>query len=394
VSATPLWLDRPLPEIPSGGASGAVDVVVVGGGVTGCSAALTLARGGLRVRLLEAREIAGGASGRNGGFALRGLEASYDDARRRLGSDVAASLWALTERSLGEMSELAGDSLRLTGSVRLANDAVEREALRAELEALLEDGFEAEWLSPFPSYLEGLFAGGFVHPGDGALVPALWVRRLAVHAAGAGVEIVQRAPVDRETLEALDAEAVVLAVDGMTHVLAPELAPWVTPIRGQVLATEPLSELRYDRPHYARGGYDYWQQTPEGRLVLGGRRDVDLEAERTDVEETTPLIQDQLTAYAAELLGAPPEVTHRWAGIWGETFDGLPFAGRIPGSDRVWVAGGYCGHGNVLGFACGDLVARAILGHDARELAAFDPARLVSDTAIDVSQRRVPRNGV
>ena len=56
-------------------------MVVVGGGVTGCSCALTLAERGVRVRLYEAREIAGGASGRNGGFALRGAAAPYDAAR-------------------------------------------------------------------------------------------------------------------------------------------------------------------------------------------------------------------------------------------------------------------------------------------------------------------------
>src|ERR671936_2601231 len=65
--------------------AGEVDVVVVGGGVTGCSCALTLAERGLRVRLLEAREIAGGASGRNGGFALRGGAMPYDAAVRTLG---------------------------------------------------------------------------------------------------------------------------------------------------------------------------------------------------------------------------------------------------------------------------------------------------------------------
>ena len=316
--------------MPAGEPSGPVDVVVVGGGVTGCSCALTLARGGLRVRLLEAREIAGGASGRNGGFALRGLKPSYDEARATLGRDVAASLWELTERSLDSMSALAGDALRRTGSLRLAADAAERDDLRREYDALVEDGFEAEWLDPLPPHLDGLFAGGFVHPGDGALAPALWVRRLAGHAAAAGAADrrarARRSRGDRRGRRSRRRDR--RRRDDCT-LSSPELAPWVTPMRGQVLATEPLP-IRYDKPHYSRGGYDYWQQTPDGRLILGGRRDTDLENERTASEDTTPFIQDQLTAYAAELMGRPPVVTHRWAGIWGESFDGLPFAAECP----------------------------------------------------------------
>ncbi len=60
---------------------------MIGGGVTGCSCALTLASNGVRVRLHEAREIAGGASGRNGGFALRGATVPYDRARAELGTE-------------------------------------------------------------------------------------------------------------------------------------------------------------------------------------------------------------------------------------------------------------------------------------------------------------------
>jgi glycine/D-amino acid oxidase-like deaminating enzyme len=352
--------------------------VVVGGGVTGLSCALTLARAGLRVRVLEARGIGGGASGRNGGFALRGLEPAYDEARESLGREVAGSLWKLTERALDSMFALAGDALRRTGSVRLASDPQERDELRRELDALLADGFAAEWLDPLPAPVDRLFAGGFVHPGDAALTPGVWIRRLAGHAAAAGAELVEHAPVDPAAVKGLDAPAVVFAVDGMTHVLVPELAPWVRPVRGQVLATEPLSELLYGRPHYARHGYDYWQQTADGRLILGGRRDLDFEAESTAEERTTAIIQDELTAYASELMGREPLVTHRWAGIWGESFDGLPFAGRVPGSDRLWVAGGYSGHGNVLGFACGEMVAKAILGDPVPELAVFDPARIAT----------------
>jgi gamma-glutamylputrescine oxidase len=376
---TSYWLAGPLPDVPRNSATGPVDVVVVGGGVTGCSCALTLARGGSRVRLLEAREIASGASGRNGGFALRGLCPAYDDARRSLGFDPSRALWELTERALDRMADLAGDALRRDGSLRLAVDAAELNSLRREYEALCDDGFAAEWLDPLPEPLPRNFAGGFVHPRDGALSPALWVRRLAGHAAAAGAEIVELSPVDRDAIDTIEADAVVIAVDGMTDALAPELAPLVMPMRGQMLATEPLP-IVYDRPHYARGGYDYWQQLRDGRLILGGRRDTGLRTEQTAVDETTPDIQDQLDAFAEQLMGRKPVVTNRWSGFWGQTSDLLPLAGRLPGSDRIWVAGGYSGHGNVLGFACGDLVARAILGDPAPELAWFDPARTLGST--------------
>ena len=68
-------------------------------------------------------------------------------------------------------------------------------------------------------------------------------------------------------------------------------------------------------------------------------------------------------------------VTHRWSGIWGQTGDLLPLAGRVPGTGRLWVAGGYSGHGNVLGFACGRLVAGALLGESSPQLELFEPAR-------------------
>src|SRR5437870_13575103 len=84
-----------------------VEVAVVGGGVTGCSCALTLAEGGVRVRVHEARRVASGASGRNGGFALRGGALGYLEARRRFGAEGARDFWLFTERTLDRMEELA-----------------------------------------------------------------------------------------------------------------------------------------------------------------------------------------------------------------------------------------------------------------------------------------------
>ena len=85
MTATPYWLEEERDDLRSARFDGPAEVAVVGGGVTGCSCALTLAERGVRVRLHEAREIAAGASGRNGGFALRGATAAYDVARAELG---------------------------------------------------------------------------------------------------------------------------------------------------------------------------------------------------------------------------------------------------------------------------------------------------------------------
>jgi glycine/D-amino acid oxidase-like deaminating enzyme len=118
-------------------------VVIVGAGVTGCSCALKLAEGGLRVH--EARRVASGASGRNGGFALRGGAMSYAKARDRFGPTTAKGFWRMTERYLARMEQLAGDAFRRVGSLRLADDE-ELADLRAEYEALRDDGLDADWI--------------------------------------------------------------------------------------------------------------------------------------------------------------------------------------------------------------------------------------------------------
>jgi glycine/D-amino acid oxidase-like deaminating enzyme len=366
------WLEEPHEPLLHRRFEGRAEVAVIGGGVTGCSCALTLAARGVRVRLYEAREIAGGASGRNGGFALRGATPPYDETRRLLDVERARLLMELTERSLDRMEELAGDAFQRVGSLRLASDETERDALRREHDALREDGFAVEWVGELAPPLDRLYLGAILHPADGALQPARWVRRLAAHAVAAGADVREGEGV---LVDELDADVIVVAGDGFTAGLLPELAGIVRATRGQVLVTEPLRELRYERPHYAREGYDYWQQLPDGRLVIGGSRDAAFETEQTDLEATSDLVQARIEALVAQLAGYRPQVTHRWAGIWGTTPDLQPLVGPVPAREGVWVAGGYSGHGNALGLACGDLVARAILGEQPPELEIFDPGR-------------------
>jgi glycine/D-amino acid oxidase-like deaminating enzyme len=240
------WLAEPAEPLAHVPHDGRPDVVVIGGGVTGCSCALTLAEAGVRVRVFESRRVAWGASGRNGGFALRGLAISYPEARERFGSTTAAKLWRFTERSVDRMEELAGDALRRVGSLRLA-DENELDAIRAEYDALIQDGIVAEWVDELPMPLGRIFRAAILHPGDGSLQPARWVRRLAARAIDAGAEIVEETRV--ESLAEVEADHIVIATDGYTDGLLAELDRAVKPIRGQVIVTEPLPKTLYPRPH-------------------------------------------------------------------------------------------------------------------------------------------------
>ena len=370
---TPFWLDEPTRTIDAS-SQGEVDVAVIGAGITGVSCALALARSGLRVRVHDARGIAEGASGRNGGFALRGGAARYDVARETYGADAAKELWQRTEAALDRLEAVAGDAFRRTGSLRLAADDEERDDIHLEYEALHEDGFDAEWREELP-HLSPEFRGAIFHPLDGSLQPARFVRHLAALAAAEGVAFQEHHRV--ASLDELESEQILIATDGSGRGLLPELDDALWPARGQVVTTEPLSERLFECPHYARHGFDYWQQLADGRIVLGGFRDFSILTEMTDDETTTEPIQEALDAFLVELLGYLPKVTHRWAGIFGLTQDLLPLVGRVPGHDGTWMAAGYSGHGNVLGFMCGELVAAAMLGEDDALLELFSPARLL-----------------
>ncbi len=375
MSTVSYWLEEPHEPLPKLRLDGPADVAIVGGGITGCSCALAFAEAGLRVRLFDAREIAGGASGRNGGFALRGGAAPFPVLAESIGDERTAALWCWTETELDELARLAGDAFRLTGSLRLAADDDERYELRGEYEALRGAGFVAEWIEDLAPPLAGRYPAALFHPQDGVLQPAQLVRGLAGRAAAAGVEIREHTRV--LSLDEAGAETVVVATDGYPSGLLGDLEGLIVPTRGQVIATEPIEEILFEVPHYGRHGFDYWHQRPDGRIVAGGFRDVSLDTEFTDDETTTPVVQDALERFVEDLVSRRLRVDYRWAGIFGMVFDFVPVVGRVPGEDDLWVAGGYSGHGNVLGFACGRLVARAILGDRDPLLDVFEPARLL-----------------
>jgi glycine/D-amino acid oxidase-like deaminating enzyme len=387
---TPFWLDGPYEPRPALEGDLEVEACVIGGGVGGLSCARRLAQRGIATVLLEAGTVAGGASGRNGGFLIAGVAAFHNDAREQYGAERARAMYARTLEAQREVFELAeelgaGDSLRRIGLLRLAVSDEEAEHVRDHARALNEDGFPGEIVEreELPPALRrtGLVACLTDH--DGALHPARWYRLLAGAAEAAGARICEASPV-RGPVPAPDegplvtdrgsvrARHVVVAADGALPALVPEYEGRVRARRLHMVATDPLPPT-LDRMVYARWGYEYLQQQPDGRILAGGFSDVDADGSYTDSDAGNPLIWERVEAYLREDLGATGGVSHRWAGVVGYSDDSLPYVGEVPGRPRLYVSGGYSGVGNVPGFMCGRDLADTIAGDGPEPL--FPPDR-------------------
>lgn len=389
-ATTPFWLDEPYEPRPPLRGVAEVDVCVIGGGVGGLSCARRLASHGLDTLLLEGRTVAGGASGRNGGFLLAGAAAFHVDARERYGREAARRLYAHTLRAQEEFYALAaelgaGDAVRRVGCLRLA--ASDEEALHVlrHIRALQEDGFPAERVEgdDLPPVLRGIGRVGCLTDHDGALQPARWIRTLARAAERAGARICEGSPVEapvpapgegelRTPGGSVRARHVVVAADGALPRLVPEYGDRIRSRRLHMVATAPLPDRVLDGVVYARWGREYFQQLPDGRLALGGFGDVDGDASYTDVEEGSPAIWDRLADYVHDTLGLDDvPVTHRWVGVVGYGGDGRPYVGPVPGRDGLHVLGGYSGTGNLIGYVAGGAVAERIATGHSADVALF-----------------------
>jgi gamma-glutamylputrescine oxidase len=388
VNATaPLWLDEPYAPRPALSSDARAEVCVIGGGIGGVATAWHLAQRGVGVTLLEAREVASGASGRNGGFFIAGAAPMYDDMRRRWGRERAAAIYRGTleaQREMLEVAEAIGarDHFRVGGMLRLGVDAAEAAEVREHAAALAEDGFPGALVEPedLPPALRRPDRLGLLTPHDGGVHPARWIRALA---AAGGARIHERTRVlgppapDGEGVRVrtaagdLLADRVVVAMDGGLAALVPA-AGAVRPKRLNMVATAPAPPV-LDRPVYSRHGYEYAQQLPDGRVTLGGYSDLDGDASWTDREELSAPVQARLERHLREELGVQAPVTHRWVGIVGYAEDPLPHCGALPGTDgRVLALGGYNGTGHVQAWVAARHVAATIAGEGtATPYAAF-----------------------
>jgi len=362
------------------------EVLVVGGGITGVSLLHWLDRVGIRAELLEREQLASGATGHNAGFLISGVAANYGDAIQAYGRERTREVWNFTAENHALLrAALAGAEVgyRQRGSWTLAASDAEAKALRESESLMHEDGLAVSWSEATP-YTGAGYCGGLLNPGDSEIDAAAAAAALAapyqdrIHPAMA----VQRIePSGGEVLVetstgGMTAQHVVLATNAYTQLLRPGIP--IQPVRGQMLATEPLNVVVAERPVYAAYGYRYWRQRRDGTLLLGGFRDV-APGEEAGFEATpTERIQRRLDDHL-QLLAPGAGVARRWAGIMGFTPDRLPLLGPVPGMSRVYISAGYSGHG--LNFSC--LAAKMLAEHLAlatRPPAWMDPARFNEET--------------
>lgn len=342
------------------------DVCVIGLGGSGLSCITALLDYGKHVAGIDSLRLAGGAAGRNGGFLLAGLPEFYHRAVAMHGRERSREIYRCT---IGEIERIAAETpeaVNLCGSLRIAADADELVDCDAELAALAADRFSCE-------RYRGVEGQGLVIHGDGVFDPLRRCRILADRVVAAGALLFEQTRA-REIVPGrvttsngvVHCRSVVVAVDGGLESLLPELRPVVRTARLQMLSTEPVTERRFTRPVYRRWGYDYWQQLDDGRIALGGARDLDMEAEWTTDHEPTETIQRELDRILHDDLGVKANVERRWAASVGYSASGLPVASEVrPG---VFAIGGYSGTGNVLGALLGRGVAEKIATRSSRVL--------------------------
>jgi glycine/D-amino acid oxidase-like deaminating enzyme len=365
VSEVSLWLDEPY--TPRAALQGDVScaVCVVGAGIGGLATAWhLLARGVRDVVVLDRGVVAGGASGRNGGFFIAGAAPMYDRARELFGRERARAIYAATlaaQRAILDVASEVGarDAFRLVGMLRVDDEP----AIRAHLAALLEDGFEGSFVSELPGALRG---AGLLTPNDGAVHPARWLRALAQGVEARGVRIFEHTQVIsppsgravQTSAGVVRADAVVVAADAALGALVPALAARVRSRRLHMLATESAPPV-LDCPVYVRDGHEYAQQLPDGRVTLGGFSDLDGAASWTDTEASNPDVQARLDSYLRDDLLVQAPVTHRWVGLVGYADEPLPTAGAV--GDGLFALGGYNGTGHVQAFVAARIVAELIV---------------------------------
>jgi glycine/D-amino acid oxidase-like deaminating enzyme len=370
------------------------DILVVGGGFSGLSAALHLAEAGTDVCLVEAHDIAHGASGRNGGQANPGVKLSETDLVRRFGK-VGSGLFRLGEEAVDFLAALiARRNLHChfirPGLVRLAHSMAAMKAVEESCAALNARGIAARLLMARDvKEVVGTdrYFGGMIDPRGGNLHPLDLARELARDATESGARIFVRSPArslrregGRWVVECgggtVRAREVVVTTNAYTDGLVAGLAQSILPVNSFQIATEPIgAALDREILSQLQAVYDsrrlvlYFRKTHDGRIMLGGRASFSSADHDHARAADYDVLIDVLRGIFPQLKDV--RAAYRWTGLVCITPDFLPhYHAPQPG---LHVALGFNGRGVAMANRTGAWLARKLLGQpDSGEIPPTD----------------------
>jgi gamma-glutamylputrescine oxidase len=356
-----------------------VDVVVVGGGFTGLSAALHLAQAGYAVAITEAQRIGFGASGRNGGQVSGGQRMDQEGLESMLGDEHARALWDISQQSVDLVRELSSDMddcdfadgiihaahrVRYVGEEHAYSDHLQNKYGYDKIRNLSRDEMQDMVNSP-------AYHGGTLDKGAGHIDPLRYALGLARKCVELGVAIYEQSKVmdiaegDPAIVKTeggtVRAKFVVLACNGYLGRLNKRVAARVMPINNFIIATEPMSadaqEALIKNNHAVADNkfvVNYFRFSPDRRLLFGGSesygytfpRDI-AAAVRKPMLQIYPQLKDTRIDYA-------------WGGTLGITMNRMPHFERMSGN--ILSASGYSGHGVAMATMGGKMAADAIRG--------------------------------
>ncbi|MBC6717943.1 FAD-binding oxidoreductase [Aurantimonas sp. DM33-3] len=379
------------PTYPALDGSRKADVLVVGGGFTGLSAALHLARTGVDVAVLEAHRFGDGASGRNGGQMGTGQRLWPMEIEAAYGFERSKALFDLAEEAKAHLTEFITangiDADYREGQLSVVHKRRYLKDYRAQVEDLT-----TRYAYPHVSFMDAdetadrlgsrRYFGGIRDTGTGHINPMKLVVGSARVAAEAGAQLFENSHVER--LDRRDgrivavtahgevsAERVLIATNAYGGGLDPQVDAHVMPIGSFIGATEPLADPDAVLPggescDDSRFVVRYFRKSGDGRLLFGGR-----EAYTSATGDIGRHIRKQIAEVYPHL--ADVRLSHAWGGSVGITMERLPYVRSLaPGITTI---GGFSGHGVMLANFAGRLYAERVNGNRDR-LADFEALRI------------------
>lgn len=353
------------------------DVVVIGGGFTGLSAALACAEKGLSVILLEAESIGFGASGRNGGQLIPGLRWSMQEIDAEFGRERAQAIFDLAYDAVGRVRErIAKHGIQCdlkSGHLEAAYKPAHFDAMRRDAEFLSREfGWATEIVEPAAierhvsnsAYHGGIYdlRGGHFHP----LNYALGLARAGLEA---GVKISEHSRVTSirqvaDRVEAatghstINAASAIIATDAWTGDLVTETGRFTVPIMNYNIATAPLDQADALLPSDAavadsRFVLNYFRLSADKRMIFGGGE----RYRQTPPADIAGFVRRHMAEVFPRLSQAP--IDYGWGGTVSVTMNRLPHVGR---NGNIFFAHGFSGHGALITTLAGEVMADAVAG--------------------------------